>query len=130
MKIFSSLNTHWFSHFLKKIKPIWNRIKSFNTNPSPTPCAAPAEKKWPPLKEMKLTPIEHEKSSQTPTANTNLLSVTQWPLEASGEAPKSATLVEVEFFPRDPYALQKNSTRDKEKDLNALITHYPSDRLH
>lgn len=77
---------------------------------------------WPPLEELTLTPMEEEGTT---------LAAAHWPLDEKnhGVEPKNMVMVEVKYFPKDPY--EGKNLKLETEDPNLRITHYPpSNRLH
>lgn len=77
---------------------------------------------WPPAEELSLTPMDEGTT----------MAAAHWPLDDKNHAvePKNMVIVEVKYFPKDPYSEGKKLSMETE-DPNLRITHYPpSNRLH
>lgn len=83
---------------------------------------------WPPLNELTLAPMEAPNKEEGTT-----MAAAHWPLDdkhASVE-PHSMVVVEVKYFPNDPYTTLHRQQQTENEDPNLRITHYPpSNRLH
>ncbi len=78
---------------------------------------------WPPLDELTLAPMEEGTT----------LAAAHWPLDDKhhGVEPHTMVVVEVKYFPNDPYSTLHRKQHAENEDPNLRITHYPpSNRLH